>query len=477
MAQLVELSAVQAIDLLKKGEVSPLELIEAAAERIEAVDGRVNALPTRCYDRAREAAGKIMAEDKSDKPDWYLHGLPLAVKDLEDVAGVRTTYGSPIFADHVPETTELAVRILEANGAVVMAKSNTPEFGAGANTFNEVFGETLNPWDTSKTCGGSSGGSAVALATGQAWLATGSDMGGSLRIPASFCSVVGFRPSPGRVPRGPQLNPFQNLSVTGPMARNVPDLALMLDAQTAFNLTDSWALPRPEVSFSQAVAEPRGPLKVAFSPDLGLGLPIDPEVVEICAQAARRFEDLGALVDEACPDVKDGLDIFQIQRAQAFLTGFGGLYDDPEKKKLLKPDVIWNIEKGIKLSGRDVSRAEVMRGALYHRVKDFFKEYDLLLCPTVLTPPFDVKKQYLAELNGVPFDNYVVWLAMTFVITVTTCPAISIPGGFTAAGLPVGLQIVGPQRGDAQVLAAAALLERDTGSDRKVPLDPKPPVG
>ena len=255
------LTAVEAVALLRSGQVSSRELVDSALRRIEQVDPELNALPTVCAERALDRAGRASR-------DTTLAGLPIAVKDLNDVAGVRTTYGSPIYADHVPDRSDFMVERLEQRGAVVVAKSNTPEFGAGANTFNEVFGETRNPWDTSRTCGGSSGGSAAALASGQVWLATGSDLGGSVRTPAGFCGVVGIRPSPGRVAAGPSPLPFGTMSVEGPMGRTVADAALMLDAMAGLDARDPLSLEAPERPFADAAAAPALPARIAYTPDL-----------------------------------------------------------------------------------------------------------------------------------------------------------------------------------------------------------------
>ncbi|HET6223526.1 MAG TPA: amidase family protein, partial [Dongiaceae bacterium] len=312
---LIRLTAQEAVRLLRARQVSPLELIDAALARIAATDHALNALPTLCAERARDHARRLLADeaDAASAPGW-LAGLPIAVKDLNDVAGVRTTYGSPIYAEHVPARSDIMIERLEANGALVLGKSNTPEFGAGANTFNPVFGETRNPWNTALTCGGSSGGSAVALATGQVWLATGSDLGGSLRTPASFCSVVGLRPSPGRVPHGPEARPFDTLSVDGPMGRTVGDVALMLDAMVARHPEDPLSLELPPALFQIAAAERRRPRRVAFSADLGIG-PVDAEVRQLCAAAAQRFGEAGVAVEEACPDFSDAVDCFGVLRA------------------------------------------------------------------------------------------------------------------------------------------------------------------
>jgi len=471
MTDLTALTAREAVDLLKKKEVSPLELIDAAETRIAAVEPAVNALPTLCLERARRAARAIM-DDSSERPPHHLHGLPIAVKDLQPVAGVRTTWCSRIYADHVPERSDICVEILEANGAVVAAKSNTPEFGAGANTFNDVFGKTLNPWDTRMSCGGSSGGSAVALATGEIWLATGSDLGGSLRIPGSFCSIVGFRPSPGRVACGPGAMPFDTLPVNGPMGRTVGDVALMLDAWVGLHPEDPRSLPRPARPFVRAADEPVRPKRIAYSPDLGLA-PVDPEVREICARAARRFEELGCTVEEAGPALHDALEIFQTLRAARFAARFAPLLE--KHRELFKPEIIWNIEKGLEASGPDVARAEMAHGALYHRTAAFFRDYDLLLCPAVITPPFEVETRYLPEFMGVEFDSYIDWLILTLAITLTACPSVSVPAGFTAAGLPVGLQMVAPIRAEDELLGAAALFEEMAGLAGHTPMMPKSP--
>ena len=462
----IGLTARRAVELLRRGEVSPLELIDAAAARIDAVDGAVNALPTRCPDRARAHARRLMAQPAEAR--GLLAGLPLAVKDLNDVAAVRTTYGSPIYADNVPTRSDIMVETLEARGGIVIAKSNTPEFGAGATTFNEVFGTTRNPWDLGLTCGGSSGGSAVALATGEVWLATGSDHGGSIRIPASFCAVVGLRPSPGRVAAGPDALPFGSLSVVGPMGRCVGDVALMLDAMAGGHTGDPRAFPAPGRSFVDAVERPIMPQRVAFSRDLGFA-PVDGEVADICERASARFVDMGATVELACPDFGDAEQTFLTLRAMRYAASKAPLLE--RNRALLKPELAANIEDGLTLTAEEIGAAERARGALFHRVAQFFEKHDLLLCPTVITPPFDVNLRYLTEFGDTHFDTYVSWLALTFAITLTSCPALSVPCGFTAGGLPVGLQIVGPPRGEAAVLAAGALFEEAAGIAPRLPID------
>ena len=473
--ELHRLTAEQAVTALHTGEVSPLEMVDAAAARIEAVDGALNALPTRCFERARDHARRIetLARDRADDPRW-LGGLPVAIKDLNPVAGVRTTYGSRVYADHVPERSDLLVERLEANGAIVIAKSNTPEFAAGASTFNEVFGRTSNPWDVTKSVAGSSGGSAAALAAGLVWGAQGSDLGGSLRTPASFNGVVGLRPSPGRVARGLQRWPFPTIAsdmlfVEGPMARTARDCALMLDAMAGEHREDPLSLPLPARSFRASMSECPAPRRVAFSRDLGL-VPVDPEVAALCEQAAHRFEAMGASVEEACPDLGGAIDCFQVLRAHLFAVDHAAHLR--EHRSLLKDDVVWNIEKGLALDGAALAAAEAARMRILAGSLRFFERYDLLLCPAAIVAPFGVETRYVEEVAGQRFENYVHWLAITFAVTLTGCPAASVPAGLTAAGLPVGLQIVGPPRGEAAVLAAAARLDEATGFSSRLPVTP-----
>jgi amidase len=419
MSDLIRLSARDVVQRLKAREITPVDLIDAALARIAQIEPAINALPTLCEDRARAAAEAIMADTTTAKahPGW-LAGLPMAVKDLSDVKGVRTTFGSPIFANNISTHTDITVELLEQRGAIVLAKSNTPEFGAGANTFNEVFGKTRNPWNTDLTVGGSSGGSAAALAAGEVWLATGTDLGGSLRTPASFCSVVGLRPSPGRVARS-TTNPFDTLSVAGPMARDVPDLALFLDAMAGRHPGDplSW---EAGPSFQRAAQSKVLPKRVAFSANLGF-LPVDKEIAERCRRAAHRLSEAGVIVEEASPQLGDAIEIFQTLRASSFAARFKPLLDTQRDK--LKPEVIWNIEQGLKLTPIEIGKAEVARGALYRRMARFFAEYDLLLCPTAAVPPFDVDIRWVEEIEGTKFDNYIEWIAITFAITVAACPA------------------------------------------------------
>jgi len=467
---LVRETACAVVGKLKSGEVTPLDLLDVLEKRIAEVDGKVNALPTLCFDRARTHAKALMKKPAAER--GLLAGLPIPIKDLTAVEGVLTTQGSPIYKDNIPAKSDIMVEHLENNGGVVYAKSNTPEFGAGANTFNEVFGPTRNPWDTSRSAAGSSGGAAAALATGTAWLAHGSDMGGSLRSPASFCGIVGLRPSIGRVAHTIAAAVDRNLGQQGPMARNVEDVALLLDAMSGEHPGDPLSLPVLPTSFLSAARSGSKPKRIAYSPDLGI-TPVDPEVVAVTRKAAQRFAESGAIVEEAHPDLREAHECFHVLRAFDFALSKAALLRT--KRDLLKPEVIWNIEEGLKLTVEQLERAEAQRVAMTARTLEFFDRYDLLLCPTTIVPPFPVENRYVAECAGKKFDNYVEWLGIVYAITLVCCPALSMPCGFTASGLPVGLQVVAPPRAEAQLLAGSKVLEEILGMGGTTPIDPRAP--
>jgi len=468
MTELWRLSAVAAVDLLRKGEVTPLDLIDAALARIEKVNPAVNALVTLCPERARDHARRLMREPAERR--GLLSGLPIAVKDLNEVKGVRTTFGSPIFANHVPERSDVMVERLEANGAIVLGMSNSPEFGAGANTFNEVFGETLNPWDTRLNAGGSSGGSAVALATGEVWLATGSDLGGSLRTPAAFCSVVGFRPSPGRVASGPNELRFDTMSVNGPMARSVEDVALMLDAMAGQDIEDPISGLAPEEPFLAAARRRQKPKRVALCLTPA-DLPIEPEVQALCGAAADRLAKQGLAIEEASPDFSGVGEAFQTLRAVDYAASTRSLLENHRDK--LKPEVIWNVEKGLALTGAEIARAISRRSRLYADIVSFFRRFDLLLMPSAPILPRDVKERWPSEINGQHLGNYVEWLKLAALVTMTSCPVLSLPCGFSPDGRPMGLQLVGRPKDEAGLLSHALLAEGMLGMKALVPIDPR----
>jgi amidase len=464
---LINRSAHDLVALLRLGAVTPLDLLDALEARIAAVDPAVNALPTLCFDRARAAARAVMDQPWQER--GQLCGLPVAIKDLTEVAGVRTTYGSPIFKDFVPEASDPLVERLESEGGLIYAKSNTPEFGAGANTFNEVFGATRNPCDTRLSAAGSSGGAAVALRTGMAWLAHGSDLGGSLRNPASFNGIVGLRPTPGRVATDPGQEIDRRLPVEGPMARTVEDVALFLDALCGEDIRDPVSLPRPDISFLTQARSGWRPARVAYSADLGI-TPVDPEVAEITRRAAMRFAEVGAVVEEAHPDFSEAHDCFNTLRARGFAISKADLL--ASHRSALKPEVIWNIEKGLKLTCADIMRAEHQRAAMLRRTLAFFGTYDLICTPATIVAAFPVEQRYLEACNGVTFDNYVHWLSIAYAFTLVGCPALSLPAGYTADGRPVGLQIVARPRGEGRLLASALALEQVLALGTAQPVEP-----
>ena len=466
---LTRMTATEAVAHLKAGKVSPLEMVDAAAAQIEAVDGGVNALPTRFLEQARDAARRFQSARRTDsgRPGW-LAGLPIAVKDYNDVAGQPTTYGSPIFARNVAAESDLTVRTLEASGAIPIAKSNVPEF-AGSNTFNRVFGATRNPWKPQLTAGGSSGGSAAALASGMIWLATGNDLGGSLRIPASYCGVVGLRPSVGRVPR-PADNPaFDPLWVEGPMGRCVADVALMLDAEAWPSPHDPLSLPAPAVPFVEAAGAPKPPRRVGFTADLGLSK-VDPEVAAICRAATLRLAELKTEVVETAPDFSGGLEAFHTLRAVLFGAVRGELLASHREE--IAPEIVWNIEKGLGVTADELLSAERQRARIFRSVAAFFETHDLLACPTVAVAPFPVEQRFPTEIGGEKLATYIDWMFLTFVLTLTGCPAISIPCGFTQDGRPVGLQLMGRPRGEFDLLSAAAAAEALFGLAGRLPVEP-----
>jgi len=453
---------------IRAKELSATEVMEAHLTQIERVNPKVNAivtfLPEQALQQAR-AADNALAKGKDVGP---LHGLPIAHKDLTPTKGIRTTLGSLAFKDFIPEEDGLIIERLKNAGAITVGKTNTPEFGAGSQTYNEVFGETLNPYDTSRTCGGSSGGAAVALACGMIPIADGSDMGGSLRNPASFCNVVGFRPSPGRVPTWPGFAGWFTLAVEGPMARTVQDTALMLSAIAGPDRRCPIAISEPGSLFSQSLKRNFKGVRVAWSRDLG-GLPVDPQVTGAIEAQRHVFESLGCLIADGEPDFSDADEIFKVWRAWYFALVLSELLETQRDK--LKDTVIWNIEEGLKLSGPQTAEAERKRTELYHRVRKFMETYEFLILPVSQVPPFDVRKRYVKEINGEKMETYIDWMKSCYYITTTGFPAISVPCGFTNDGLPVGVQIVGRHQDDLGVLQLAYAFEQATGFWKQ-----KPPV-
>lgn len=450
---------------IRERALSAVEVMEAHLSRIERVNPRVNAIVTLLPERAMEEARIADEKLASGEEVGPLHGLPVAHKDLFQTKGVRTTLGSPIFAENVPDVDDLIVSRAHDAGAIPVGKTNTPEFGAGSQTFNEVFGATLNPYDTTKTCGGSSGGAAVALACGMVPIADGSDMGGSLRNPASFCNVVGLRPSVGRVPSWPSEAAFSQISVPGPMARNVSDLALFLSAIAGPDPRSPLSLSEPGGAFAGPLERDFSGVRIAFSPDLG-EFPVDRRVAEVFRARRPDFESLGCSVEDTSADFGGADEVFKTLRAWHFEMG-GELLETHRDQ--IKDTVIWNIEEGQKLTGPQLGRAEKKRTELYGRVREFMQLHEFLVLPTVQVPPFDVNLPYIQEIEGVSMETYIDWMKSCYYITVTGLPAISVPGGFTEDGLPVGVQIVGRHRDDLGVLQLARAFEHATGFGERRP--------
>ena len=455
---LIRLSAREVVARLSTGELSPHDTLDAVRARVEAVDPTVNALPTRCFDRARSHADRLMSVPPAER--GLLAGLPVPIKDLTPVAGVRTTYGSRLRENFVPERSDVIVETLEAQGAVVYAMSNTPEFGAGGNTFNDVFGTTRNPHDLRLTAGGSSGGAAAALASGMAWLAQGSDLAGSLRTPASFCGVTSLRPSPGRIARGPTAMPFDVHSQAGPMARDVADLALLADAMAGESPRAGLGKPPPRQSFRSAASSPRSPQRVAFSVDLGVA-ETAPEVAEACSQAMAALERDGIAVEADHPDLSDAAPAFDVQRALMFATLLGDEF--PQARGVLKPELVWNIERGLAVDGDAVRAAMAAQARIFDVATEFMRHYDLLICPAASVLPFAVEERYVGYGDGLPPSEYYRWLSIAAAVTATTLPVITIPCGHSAAGLPVGVQLIGRAHGESSLFSLASHIERVLG--------------
>lgn len=432
----------------------------AHLEQIERVNPRVNAIVTLVPERAMAAAEGADAALLAGAEPGLLHGLPVAHKDLHETAGIRTTYGSPLYAEHVPVETALVVERMWQAGAVPLGKTNTPEFGAGSQTYNAVFGTTVNPYDLGKTVGGSSGGAAAALATGMVALADGSDYGASLRNPAAFCNVVGFRPTPGRVPTWPTKYPWWTGSVPGPMARTVDDVALLLSAIAGPDRRVPISIDEPGAVFGAGIdGIPTGG-RIAWSRDLG-GLPIDPTVTAVLERHRATFADLGFEVVDGEPDLRGFEEAFMTLRYWKVASDYGTIVRrHPES---VKPEIVWTAERGFALGAEELGRAEVARGKVYQRATAFFDRFEFLVCPAVPVPPFAADVPWVEEVAGVRMDHFLQWLQCCYAISVIESPAISVPAGFTNDGLPIGIQIVGRRGDDLGVLRLAKAFEDATG--------------
>jgi amidase len=466
MAQidLVFQSARKLARLIRARKLSATEVIKAHIAQIERVNPKVNAIVTFLPEAALKEAKKLdtrLAKKGGAEGLGPLAGLPIAYKDMVVTKGIRTTFGSPIYKDNVPETDHVLVERLKAAGAITLGKTNTPEFAAGSQTFNKVFGATPNPYDLGKTCGGSSGGAAVSVACGMLPFADGSDLGASLRNPGNFCNVVGFRPTPGRTPYYPTGDAWATLSVIGPIARSVEDTAFLFSAMAGPDLRSPISITEPGSLFAKPLKRNFRKVRVAWSRDLG-GLPVDKRVTAVLEKQRKVFESLGCIVEEAEPDLSGADEAFHVLRAVGFVQKYQGLLEKHRDK--MKDTVIWNIEEGMKLDGPRIARAQALRSDVYRRMREFMDRYEFLLLPVNQVPPFPVTQAYIDEINGVKLGNYIDWMKTCYYITVTSHPAISVPAGFTddKPALPVGLQIVGRFRDDFGVLQLAHAFEQET---------------
>jgi len=439
--------------LLSKRKISAVDVVSAFIAQVERFNPKVNAIVTFLPEQALKAARAL---DRKKQKSLFA-GLPIAYKDNVQTKGIRTTFGSPIFEKNIPREDHLIVERLSAAGAITLGKTNLPEFAAGSQTFNAVFGATRNPYDFSKTCGGSSGGAAVAVATGMLPFADGGDLAASLRNPGNYCNVVGFRPTPGRVPAWPAANGWNTLGVLGPMARTVEDTAFLLAAMAGPDRRSPISIAEPGSVFLKPLKRNFRKVRIAWSRDLG-GLPVDPRVTRVLEAQRKIFSALGCTVEEAEPDFTGAAEAFETLRAQGFLQSYGELYRT--RRGELKDDVAWNVEQGLRSTPEQIARATALRSELYQRMRAFLEKYAFLVCPVNQLPPYPVETEWPREIAGVKMTNYLDWMKSCYFITITSHPAISVPAGFTPEGLPVGIQIVGRYRDDFGVLQLAHAFEQ-----------------
>jgi Asp-tRNA(Asn)/Glu-tRNA(Gln) amidotransferase A subunit family amidase len=470
MAEPCDLTAIEARRLIGQKKLAPTELLASCIARIEAVDHAVNAMVARDFDRARAAAKTADAAVLRGDELPPLHGLPIGIKDLQETEGLRTTHGSTLFRDNVPAADERLVAAVRHAGAIVVGKTNTPEFGAGANTRNAVYGATGNPFDPTLSCAGSSGGSAVALATNMVPICSGSDTGGSLRNPAAFCGIVGFRPTPGLVANERRGLGWNNLSVAGPMARNVADLCLLLSTMVSDDSRDPLATTvhgrsvRQAQDFAVPARMDLSRLRVAITPDFGFA-PTERHIAEVFAEKTGLFRHVFHRAENTAPDCSGADEAFEVLRSIGYLaTHLDKVRTRPDD---VGPNVRTNVEEGLRYSAADVARAQALQTTLYRRWQSFFRNWDIILTPSITISPRPWRELYPAEIDGKKTRTYFHWLALAYAVTLPGHPAVSLPVGVDRKGMPFGLQIVGPRGGDAFVLSVAAELEALLAGDQR----------
>jgi len=460
-------SATELAVLLRSKQVSAREVVLAHLDRIEAVNGRVNAIITLTAELALARADEQDRTAAGGRFAGPLHGIPVAHKDNHLTAGIRTTFGSRARADFVPDTDDLVIERMKQAGVISLGKTNIPEFAAGGHTFNEVFGVTRNPYDLSATAGGSSGGAAAALAAGMHPIADGNDMGGSLRLPAGYCNVIGLRPTAGRVPVYPATDGYAGLSVQGPMARTVDDVALLLSVMAGPDRRSPLSLEEPGESFELVGPGSLAGLRIGFSPDLSGLVEVESEVAATVWAAAATCETHGAVVEQASPDFTGADQCFRILRAWNFEATLGQVLDD--NAPTIRPSLYANMLVGRDLTGPDIGRAAVLRTTLFHRMRSFMETFDALILPVAPLPAFDADLQYPTTVAGLPQHDYLSWMRTVCHVTVTGHPVISMPAGFSSAGTPLGVQIVGRHRGEKELLSIAKGFENATGFANRRP--------
>jgi amidase len=467
MPDICALTAVEMAALIRHKKLSAREAMTAHLKQIERVNPQVNAIVTLVADQAMENARRADEAQARGQVPGPLHGLPIAIKDLVATAGIRTTMGSRLFKDFVPDYDAIHVERIKKAGAILVGKTNTPEFGAGSQTFNEVFGKTRNPWDLTKTCGGSSGGAAVSLTTNMVPLADGSDNGGSLRNPAAFSNVIGFRVAPGRVPDAAPGSPsWSTMSVSGPMGRTVSDVALLLSVMAGPDPRCPISITEPGSGFTGSLNRNFKDVRVAWFRDFG-GIPFDPRIRQAVNAQRKAFESLGCIVEEAEPDLSGGDESYETLRLWSYASTYGA--DARRHPELFKDTILEAVELGSKLTAADIARANTQHGRVWDQMRRFQERYEYFIVPSTQVPPFDVNEPWVKEINGIRMRTYIEWMKCCWMVTITECPSISMPCGFTPEGLPVGLQIVGRHRDELNTLRMAYAFEQATGFGKKRP--------
>ena len=465
--QLWENSACEIVDALRGKEIKPSEVLDSIKSRCDEVNNIINAIPTLCFGNAYKNCLKAEKNLMPFNPPFY--GLPIPIKDSYNVKGVKTTYGSLAFKDFIPNNSDLLVIQIESSGGVIYGKTNTPEFEAGASTFNEVFGRTLNPWNLNLSVAGSSGGAAASVASGMAFISQGSDFACSLRYPASFCGIVGLRTTPGLIPQGPGKLPYQTLSVIGPLGRNVEDVSLALDGMCGYNSLDPLTSPMPKINYRLRSKEINKPHLIAYSSNLKI-TKVSKKVEKITSRAINSLNSHGIRVEKSEPDLSYCHESFHKLRAFQFSSIWGDVLK--KYRDVLKPEVVWNIEEGFKLQNYDLSKAEKLRSIVRENLLKFLDKYEFLITPTAPVPPNPVEERFVKNIDGMEMESYLDWLALGYAVSVTGCPAISIPCGFTNDNIPIGIQIIGKPYSEASLLSFAKFLENIFNVNLQKPLNP-----